>query len=101
MVQHAATLLSINWDLLSIGVYSRGLQFTELCLNLYHFIFKLTIVKYSMVESNRYQGRLRVRRAGGKASSEGTSMYTHVPPQGSILVFKLLARSAMLSMLVS
>ena len=28
------------------------------------------------------QGRLRVPRAGGKASSEGTSMFMYVPPQG-------------------
>ena len=29
------------------------------------------------------EGRLRVPRAGGsKASSEGTSMYMYIPPQG-------------------
>ena len=38
---------------------------------------------------------------GGKASSEGASMYMYVPPQGLILVFKLFCKSAMLSMLVS
>ena len=29
-----------------------------------------------------YQGCLRVPMAGGKAPSEGTSMYMHIPPQG-------------------
>ena len=30
------------------------------------------------------QGCLRIPKAGGKASSEGTSMYMHAPPQGRI-----------------
>ena len=31
---------------------------------------------------NYIQGRMHVPRAGGQASSEGTSMYMHTPPQG-------------------
>ena len=29
-----------------------------------------------------YQGRLSVRRAGGKVSNEGISMHVYVPPYG-------------------
>ena len=46
-------------------------------------------------------GHLHIPKAGGMASSEGTSMYAYIPPQRYILVFILSSRRTVFSMFVS